>query len=689
MFAPSSSFLSSAVRNETFLGAAAAADTNTTTTTNVSTTKALLLSLTVPRIHLVYVPPKQIRSKLSSSSSSVKGGNSSTAKQTKDDDDDDDKNNSNGKYDDDNGENHKTTNKEGKMVDWEKTTTLTSSSIKEEEEEEQEDEVIVVVGNNNDDDDDDEKFKKGTVLVDSSETAKTISSATTSATATATVTTTTTTTTATTTSIQTTATPNMDNIINNMDVMEPEEDIEEEIGYVQSDSQDLTKDVVVEHVVTKEEMSAIVKLDETNTEEEENNEQEKDKKRMATTTTTSEKEPNEQTGDDEANEGGDEENDDKASSSRQQHHAKTPSAIDSTMSNLKDMIFAVMNGGDDDNGLLLDREQAIEALHRGSISEIPLLDDNGDDVDATTNSQNTQQRLQQLQQPFKPNTEIRVEALVRMTFRNLFLEGHFFNLPTYTQIDSRQVDEIDGATTSGSSRPLLTPIQEWVQVDVMVKDPSIGLILERLERIGVGSSIGTISIFKAELCRTAAEQVALMGTNNENNTTTTSTRTTPNPSIHGGGGGGGGDEIMDGSQPPQPPQEDPQKKLEAARAEWKNAASRLRVEQVKEQIHEQAKLSLDFLALLTIASILAGIGLIVNSTVVIVASMLVSPIMGPVMGMVRTVSKNATYLPTLPTYKHTANCLVSEMHGLSQFTMHVFELQTLILLTSTCRTYSV
>lgn len=39
------------------------------------------------------------------------------------------------------------------------------------------------------------------------------------------------------------------------------------------------------------------------------------------------------------------------------------------------------------------------------------------------------------------------------------------------------------------------------------------------------------------------------------------------------------------------------------------------------------------MALLLIASILAGVGLITNSTVVIVASMLVSPIMGPVMGI--------------------------------------------------------
>lgn len=44
-------------------------------------------------------------------------------------------------------------------------------------------------------------------------------------------------------------------------------------------------------------------------------------------------------------------------------------------------------------------------------------------------------------------------------------------------------------------------------------------------------------------------------------------------------------------------------------------------------------MSFDFLALLIIASILAAIGLITGSTVVIVASMLVSPIMGPVMGI--------------------------------------------------------
>jgi uncharacterized membrane protein len=52
---------------------------------------------------------------------------------------------------------------------------------------------------------------------------------------------------------------------------------------------------------------------------------------------------------------------------------------------------------------------------------------------------------------------------------------------------------------------------------------------------------------------------------------------------------------------------------------------------VTEQIHEQAALSFDYVSLLAIASILAGVGLVINSVVVIVASMLVSPLMGPVM----------------------------------------------------------
>jgi hypothetical protein len=59
--------------------------------------------------------------------------------------------------------------------------------------------------------------------------------------------------------------------------------------------------------------------------------------------------------------------------------------------------------------------------------------------------------------------------------------------------------------------------------------------------------------------------------------------------------------------------------------------SRLLVEQLVSQINQQAALSFDFIVLAIVASVLAGVGLGSNNTVVVVASMLVSPIMGPIM----------------------------------------------------------
>ena len=218
-----------------------------------------------------------------------------------------------------------------------------------------------------------------------------------------------------------------------------------------------------------------------------------------------------------------------------------------------------------------------------------------------------------------PNTAIRVEALLRLTFKDLLAEGHLFNAPIYTDIKTTHDDDDE----------------MWCELSVMIKGASIGLVLDRLERIGVGSSVGTLSIYKAELCRTAYEYGKPADA--------LSQREAPKAPVPGGGPNDGADAKLNKSErganksavPGGAAGEAQAKNIEAARAEWKNAASRLRVEQVKEQIHEQSALSLDFLALLFIASILAGIGLITDSTVVIVASMLVSPIMGPVMGMVR------------------------------------------------------
>ncbi|CAJ1965715.1 unnamed protein product [Cylindrotheca closterium] len=136
----------------------------------------------------------------------------------------------------------------------------------------------------------------------------------------------------------------------------------------------------------------------------------------------------------------------------------------------------------------------------------------------------------------------------------------------------------------------------WTQFIIMCKPNSIDLLLERLERIGVGSSVGMISVYKSELLKTAdsPDETAIKMEVEEENKKEAMKR----------GIKGRLDDV----------------KLEEVKQEWKNAASRMRVEQIKEQIHEQAvRNTFDFLALLLIASILAGVGLITNSTVVIVA----------------------------------------------------------------------
>ena len=57
------------------------------------------------------------------------------------------------------------------------------------------------------------------------------------------------------------------------------------------------------------------------------------------------------------------------------------------------------------------------------------------------------------------------------------------------------------------------------------------------------------------------------------------------------------------------------------------------VENVVQQTKAQAIFSFDFLALCVVASMLAAIGLATDSAVVVVASMLVSPIMGPILAV--------------------------------------------------------
>ena len=61
--------------------------------------------------------------------------------------------------------------------------------------------------------------------------------------------------------------------------------------------------------------------------------------------------------------------------------------------------------------------------------------------------------------------------------------------------------------------------------------------------------------------------------------------------------------------------------------------SRVIVEEVIENVRSAAVFTFDYLMLVLVASMIAGVGLAINSTVSIVASMLVSPIMGPILAI--------------------------------------------------------
>lgn len=123
------------------------------------------------------------------------------------------------------------------------------------------------------------------------------------------------------------------------------------------------------------------------------------------------------------------------------------------------------------------------------------------------------------------------------------------------------------------------------QATAVVAQGRAQTLLDRLERIGIGSVFGLVGVQRLE----NVHQPVLLG---------------------GEGGKGRGPAAEEAAEP---------------------AAVSLRVEQVVEQIRDAATFGFDYGALVVLASVLAGVGLATDNTVVIVASMLVSPIMGPCM----------------------------------------------------------
>ena len=225
------------------------------------------------------------------------------------------------------------------------------------------------------------------------------------------------------------------------------------------------------------------------------------------------------------------------------------------------------------------------------------------------------------------SSEIHVEELLRITFQTLLDEYHLLNLPTFSKVDDKKLYRNASMDVEIQTEP--TP---FVRMEVMARPTSLGIILERLERIGVGTNVGTVSIYKAELCRTASPYLTLPV---KEEIPEAEAPVIINP-VAADRGAEISNRVETGDDEQNSEESDKiktERQIQEAKAEWKNAATRLRIEQIREQIADSAALSFDFISLLTIAGILAGIGLITNNSVVLVASMLVSPIMGPVLGL--------------------------------------------------------
>ncbi|XP_071964188.1 uncharacterized protein [Antedon mediterranea] len=92
------------------------------------------------------------------------------------------------------------------------------------------------------------------------------------------------------------------------------------------------------------------------------------------------------------------------------------------------------------------------------------------------------------------------------------------------------------------------------------------------------------------------------------------------------------DNSVTGSQEDLTHKKDETQKDKKVKNFVKSIRSRLIVAQVVEEVKSSSNLTFDFVLLIILASLISAIGLSENSSVILVASMLISPLMGPIMG---------------------------------------------------------
>ena len=157
-----------------------------------------------------------------------------------------------------------------------------------------------------------------------------------------------------------------------------------------------------------------------------------------------------------------------------------------------------------------------------------------------------------------------------------------------------------------------TPSSQYSMVTFTSEYPE--LVKQRLAvNIGLGTKVGSMNMIPVTISKRADHHQDESTTSNES-------------------GADGVHRHSSGDAPKPHPKE------KERNAFFASIQSRLVVEQVVQTVRSAATFSFDYLMLVLVAACLAAVGLATNNTVIIVASMLVSPIMGPILGKLSGIS---------------------------------------------------
>lgn len=90
--------------------------------------------------------------------------------------------------------------------------------------------------------------------------------------------------------------------------------------------------------------------------------------------------------------------------------------------------------------------------------------------------------------------EVNVEELLRIAVQSLLNELHLLNVPTFSEVLDKQeiITKITAQTLFSDHATRIKEVTSWIRMDVMVLPASLGIVMERLERIGLGHQVGTI-----------------------------------------------------------------------------------------------------------------------------------------------------------------------------------------------------